>query len=159
MSDFELLGFDHMGLRVSTERKDECLEFYNKLGFIPEEGEDLSQFDAVALINPESGLRINLIHDGETRDNNVLLDTQPKWPGITHICFKVSNAKAFIDRAREQGLHVASTGHHDGHAANPTDEQAEPYKVSDRRIVSYLRDPDGNLIEFDENLWESDRAR
>ncbi len=154
---FKFNGFDHMGLRVSRKNKDACLDFYAKLGFLPEKGEDLSRFDAVPLINEESGLRINLIHDGEARENNILLDQEPKWPGITHICFKVDDAKAFIEQAKKNGLALASTGHHDGHAANPTDEQSEPYKVSDRRIVSYLRDPDGNLIEFDQNLWEKDK--
>ena len=128
-------GYDHVGIRVSD--RDRALDFYAKLGFVPD-----PEFatDRVAEVVAPDGTRINLIFNGVARPNahNILLDEPIKWPGCTHAAFIVDRLQDVLDWAAREGVAVTE---------GPVDWK--------RRITCFIRDPDGNVLEFNE-LMDSD---
>jgi catechol 2,3-dioxygenase-like lactoylglutathione lyase family enzyme len=121
-------GFDHVGIRVSDAKR--ALAFYGKLGFRrdPEFSDD-----RVAEIVAVDGTRLNLIFNGVARRNNVLLDEPVKWPGYTHGAFIVKSLQTGLDWAACEGVPITE---------GPVDWG--------RRLTCFLRDPDGNVLEFNE---------
>ena len=121
-------GYDHVGIRVTDAAR--ALDFYARLGFrIDPEFSD----DGVAEVVAADGTRINLIFNGVTRNNNVLLDEPVKWPGYTHGAFIVKSLQAVIDWAAREQVPITE---------GPIDWS--------RRLTCFLRDPDGNVLEFNE---------
>ena len=121
-------GYDHVGIRVSDARR--ALNFYRRMGF--ELDPEFSN-DDVAEIVAGDGTRINLIFNGVARRNNVLLDEPVKWPGYTHGAFIVESLQALVDWAAREGVKITE---------GPVDWG--------RRLTCFLRDPDGNVLEFNE---------
>jgi catechol 2,3-dioxygenase-like lactoylglutathione lyase family enzyme len=121
-------GYDHVGIRVTDPTR--ALDFYGKLGFRLDP--DFSSAD-VAEIVAEDGTRLNLIFNGVPRANNVLLDEPVKWPGYTHGAFVVGSLQAVLDWAAREGVTITE---------GPVDWG--------RRLTCFLRDPDGNVLEFNE---------
>ena len=121
-------GFDHVGIRVSDARR--ALAFYAKLGF---RRDARFSSDRVAEIVAADGTRLNLIFNGVARRNNVLLDEPVKWPGYTHGALIVESLQAVLDWAEREGVPITE---------GPVDW--------DRRLTCFLRDPDGNVLEFNE---------
>jgi catechol 2,3-dioxygenase-like lactoylglutathione lyase family enzyme len=126
-------GYDHIGIRVTERHR--ALDFYAQLGFLPEDPEAALTERAVNLVTSD-GVRINLICNGTPPPygKNVLMDVENKWPGITHPAFIVASLDAVLEWAG--GADVAIT--------------EGPVVWDDRRRVCFLRDPDGNVLEFDE---------
>ena len=83
-----------------------------------------------------SGVRINLIMNGAKRpqNKNILLDEPIKYPGITHLAFVVNNLSEL--QAWLQANKIAIT--------------EGPVQLSPRRITLFIRDPDGNVLEFNQ---------
>jgi catechol 2,3-dioxygenase-like lactoylglutathione lyase family enzyme len=127
-----ICGFDHVGIRVSDANR--ALAFYAKLGFRIDP--DFSNA-RVAEIVADDGTRLNLIFNGVPRLNahNILLDEPQKWPGYTHAAFIVSSLQAVLDWADAEGVEITE---------GPVDWG--------RRLTCFLRDPDGNVLEFNELL-------
>jgi lactoylglutathione lyase len=126
----QINGYDHVGIRVSDANR--ALRFYEKLGFIPDpEFTD----DEVAEIVAPDGTRINLIFNGVRRNGaqNILLDEATKWPGYTHAAFIVDSLQRLIDWAASEGIAITEGPHDWG-----------------RRMTCFFRDPDGNVLEFNE---------
>ena len=125
-----LSAYDHVGLRVTDARR--ALDFYRELGF--ERDLEFSD-DRVAEIVNAAGLRISLIFNGVAPPDggNVLLDAPVKWPGYTHAAFVVDKLDAILDWAALRGIVITE---------GPVDWG--------RRITCFLRDPDGNVLEFNE---------
>ncbi|HET7710083.1 MAG TPA: VOC family protein [Sphingomicrobium sp.] len=121
-------AIDHVGIRVTDRAR--SLAFYGELGFAPDPG---FSTDRVAEIVSADGVRLNLIFNGEGRANNVLLDEVRLWPGYTHAAFIVPSLQDVIDWAEKRGV-VITEGPHDW----------------GRRLTCFLRDPDGNVLEFNE---------
>ncbi len=125
-------GYDHVGIRVSDAKR--ALEFYAKLGFHPD-----PQFsnDRVAEIVADDGARINLIFNAVACSGarNILLDEPIKWPGYTHCAFIVDSLQDVLDWAGSEGVRITE---------GPVDWG--------RRLTCFLRDPDGNVLEFNELL-------
>lgn len=123
-------AFDHVGIRVTD--KERALAFYAKLGFNLDP--DYSH-DGVAEILSPSGVRLNLIFNGvpTPKGNNLLLDEPQKWPGYTHAAFIVPKPQAILDWAAHEGVTITE---------GPVDWG--------RRLTCFLRDPDGNVLEFNE---------
>ena len=123
-------GYDHVGIRVSDGAR--ALKFYARLGFrLDPEFSD----DRVAELVTEGGTRINLIFNGIRRKggDNVLLDARVKWPGYTHAAFIVNSLRQLLDWAASEGVAITE---------GPVDWG--------RRLTCFLRDPDGNVLEFNE---------
>jgi len=134
-----ITGYDHVGIRVSDPER--ALAFYRRLGFIPDP--DLSN-ERVAEIVSRDGTRINLIFNGEPRAGaqNILLDEPVKWPGYTHGAFIVPSLDALLAWAERHGVAITE---------GPVDWG--------RRLTCFLRDPDGNVLEFNELVPPAARSR
>lgn len=131
----QILSYDHVGIRVTDKAR--AIAFYQKLGFDLEPGEDWEEHAAISMIT-RAGVRINLIYNGQGRpkSNNILLDEPQKWPGITHMAVVVDSLDAVIRRLGELGIAVTEG----------------PMQVGVRRAICFVRDPDGNVVEFNEIL-------
>ena len=125
-----ITGYDHVGIRVSNARQ--ALRFYERLGFVLDP--DLSN-ERVAELVTRDGTRVNLIFNGERRAgaHNILLDEPTKWPGYTHGAFIVPSLDSLLQWAARHGVGITE---------GPVDWG--------RRLTCFLRDPDGNVLEFNE---------
>ena len=120
--------FDHVGIRVTNAGR--SLAFYAALGFV--EDPEFTNARVAEIVSPD-GVRLNLIFNGEARDNNVLLDEAQRWPGYTHAAFTIDRLQDILDWADERGVAITEGPHDWG-----------------RRLTCFLRDPDGNVLEFNE---------
>ncbi|PWR24109.1 glyoxalase [Zavarzinia compransoris] len=134
-----LLGYDHVGIRVTDRER--ALAFYRRLGF--EERLRFEGHEANEMVSAD-GLRINLIFNGARRPGarNVLLDEPVKLPGITHPAFIVDDLGRLQDLLAAEGIRITEG----------------PERIGPRRIALFIRDPDGNVLEFDQ-LIEDGKAR
>ena len=134
---FRIQSYDHIGVRVTDRER--AAAFYAKLGFRPEPNEDAPEHSALGLIN-DAGVRINLVYNGVPHpDRNVLMDVPDKWAGYTHYAVLVDSLQGVLDWAEREGVTITGG----------------PVVYGDRRTVAFIRDPDGNVIEFDELLPEA----
>jgi lactoylglutathione lyase len=126
----QIIAYDHVGLRVTD--RDRSLAFYEDLGFKLDP--DYSTDTALELVSP-SGVRINLILNGQPTPagDNVLLDRRQKWPGYTHMAFVVDRLADILDWASQRRIPITE---------GPVDWG--------RRLTCFLRDPDSNVLEFNE---------
>lgn len=126
---FPIHAYDHVGIRVSD--REEALAFYGKLGFRVESEDDDGDLELINAFD----LRINLIPNGVTQAgaHNVLLDNPVKYPGITHPAFVVPDLDIAIREVRKASITIT-----------------EGPKESARRRYFFIRDPDGNVLEFNE---------
>jgi len=125
-----ITAYDHVGIRVTDRVR--SLAFYRTLGF--ELDEENSTETAAEILNA-AGVRLNLILNGvPTPDgDNVLLDRPQKWPGYTHAAFIVDSLPLVLDWASNAGIPITEGPHDWG-----------------RRLTCFLRDPDSNVLEFNE---------
>ena len=126
----KVTAYDHVGLRV-TDRA-QSMAFYEALGFRLDE--EHSSTTALEIVN-ESGVRLNLILNGQptAQRDNVLMDRPEKWPGYTHAAFIVEQLSELLDWAAKKNVPITE---------GPVDWG--------RRITCFLRDPDSNVLEFNE---------
>ncbi len=126
-------AYDHIGIRVTD--RDVSIAFYERLGF-----RQTAEFPAHQANEMETsdGVRINLIFNGAKRphNRNVLLDEPIKLPGITHPAFIVDDLAAFARWLERSGIAITEG----------------PESIGERRIALFIRDPDGNVLEFDQLL-------
>jgi catechol 2,3-dioxygenase-like lactoylglutathione lyase family enzyme len=132
---FAIERFDHVGLRVTDLAAAEG--FYAKLGFRADPQEESPRAKARGLVS-ETGVRIHLIYNGEAHaEGNVLMDVPVKRPGYTHAAFIVDDLDALVDWLGREGIAITEGPSVFGHG---------------RRKVCFIRDPDRNVIEFNEIL-------
>ena len=126
----QIQGYDHVGIRVSDRER--ALDFYAKLGFVPDPN---FTTDRVAEIVASDGTRINLIFNGVAQPDrhNILLDEPIKLPGYTHAAFVIERLDELVAWAQTEGVPVTE---------GPVDWG--------RRMTCFIRDPDGNVLEFNE---------
>lgn len=125
-----IAAFDHVRVRVSDPGR--ALAFYAALGF---ERDAVCSNERVAEVVAPDGVRLNLIFNGRPPPDgrNVLMDAQDKWPGYTHAAFVAAGLQAVLEWASAAGVPVTE---------GPVDWG--------RRTTCFLRDPDGNVLEFNE---------
>jgi len=125
-----ITSFDHAGVRVSDAAR--ALAFYAKLGF---ELDPAFSNERVAEIVTPTAVRLNLIFNGRARAgaSNILLDEPVKWPGYTHAAFVVESLDALLEWAAAEDVAITE---------GPVDWG--------RRRTCFFRDPDGNVLEFNE---------
>jgi catechol 2,3-dioxygenase-like lactoylglutathione lyase family enzyme len=137
---FSISDFDHVGVRVTDLAT--AQEFYGRLGFHPDPNEDSPSGRALGLLN-SAGLRIHLIYNGEPSEaGNVLMDVPRKWPGYTHAAFVVDDFDALVEWLNREGVGIT---------------QGPSVYGQGRRKVCFIRDPDLNVIEFNELLAPAER--
>lgn len=126
---FQITGYEHVGIRVTD--REVAREFYGKLGW--REVLDLPKHHANEMIN-DAGIYINLIFNGVKRKTNVLQDEPLKYPGITHVAFVIKEFDHLLQTLERENIPLSGG----------------PYIYSDRRRVIFIRDPDRNVLEFNE---------
>lgn len=133
---FQVTAYEHVGIRVTD--RDEARRFYNKLGW--HEQIDLPEHFANEMVN-SAGVYINLVFNGVKRPGgrNILHDEPLKYPGVTHVAFIIEDMDDLVRRLEQEKIRIA-----DG-----------PVVYSGRRTVLFIRDPDGNVLEFNELLGEA----
>lgn len=127
------LAYDHIGIRVSNRQA--AIRFYERLGF--KETHRIPKAEANEMVTA-AGVRINLIFNGAKNParKNLLLDEVIKRPGVTHPAFIIEDISAFQDWLLKEGITVTEG----------------PKPIGPRRIALFIRDPDGNVLEFNQLL-------
>lgn len=130
---FKVKSYEHVGIRVSD--RDKSISFYEKLGWRVEL--DLPEHQANEMVN-DSGVYINLIFNGVKQPGarNLLQDEAVKYPGMTHTAFVIDDMDGLIALLNAENIKIT-----DG-----------PVIYSGRRKVLFIRDLDGNVLEFNELL-------
>lgn len=132
---FDTLHLDHIGIRVTDLATAEA--FYARLGFTRDPDEFAPAAHACGLSHP-NGLRLHLIFNGEPHQaGNVLLDAPAKYPGYTHAAFIVKSLDALVAWLAQHNIPISEGPVVMGHG---------------RRKVCFIRDPDRNVLEFNEIL-------
>jgi len=130
---FRVTAYEHVGIRVSVRAISTA--FHEKLGW--HEEIDLPEHRANEMVDG-AGVHINLIFNGTAREGgfNVLQDEPVKHPGMTHAAFVIEDMQALLALGADEGMRIT-----DG-----------PVVCSGRRTVVFPRDPDGNVLEFNEPI-------
>ena len=130
---FKITAYEHVGIRVTD--RDAARVFYEKLGW--REEIDLPEHFANEMVN-DAGVYINLIFNGVKRpqSRNILQDEPLKYPGMTHAAFIIDDMDDLVKILDHEKIKIT-----DG-----------PVIYSGRRKVLFIRDPDGNVLEFNELL-------
>jgi len=124
----DIKNFDHIGIRISD--RDTSVAFYELLGFelIADGGFD--QGHPLVMLHP-SGININLLGPAtEKPGQNVLMDEDAKYPGITHIAVKVNDAEATEAFVTANGIGITGRREFRG------------------TTTIFIRDPDRNVLEL-----------
>ena len=126
-----ILSIDHIGIRITD--RDVSRAFYAQFGFVET---DYFQADQANEMETASGVRINLIMNGAKRpqNKNILLDEPIKYPGITHLALVVNNLSELQTWLQANNIAITQG----------------PVQLSPRRITLFIRDPDGNVLEFNQ---------
>ncbi len=121
---------DHIGIRVAD--LDRAMAFYSRFGFV---AEHRAQNDAVVVIKNRNHVEINLIFNANNNSggNNILMDVPDKYPGYTHVAFRVGSIADAIKMLRENNIKIT---------------QGPVSFGRDGHISVFLRDPDRNVIEL-----------
>lgn len=130
---FKVIAYEHVGIRVSDRRR--AIQFYEALGW--KEEIDLLEHNANEMVNG-SGVYINLIFNGTVQADakNILQDETIEYPGMTHAAFIIDNLDGLIKKLAEEKIAITD----------------DPHIYSNRRKLIFIRDPDSNVLEFNEIL-------
>lgn len=121
---------DHIGIRVAD--LDRATAFYKLFGF--EELRAADNDDVVVMKNGQD-VEINIIFNANnSNDNkNILMDVPDKYPGYTHVAFRVESIADTVASLNENGIEIT---------------QGPVAFGSDGHVSVFLRDPDRNTIEL-----------
>ena len=130
---------DHIGIRVSDKAR--SVEFYEGLGFETLMDVGFEQGHPIIMRHP-SGVVLNLLGPSTAaNDKNILMDVDEKFPGITHVSFKVASMDAAKRVLRDRAIPLSGEFTFKGmHAV-------------------FIRDPDRNVIELDAYEGEEPATR
>ena len=90
----EIDNIDHIGIRVAD--RDRAIKFYNLFGFKSVRAADN---DDVIVMKNDNNVEINIIFNANNNNNNnnILMDETEKFPGFTHVAFRVDSIKSTIE--------------------------------------------------------------
>jgi len=130
---------DHVGIRVRD--KDRSIAFYGNLGFELITDVGFEKGHPVIMRHP-SGVVLNLLGPtSEEKDENVLMDIEKRYAGITHVALRIDSLSATEATLSEKS--IAITGR---------------FSFKDIHAI-FIRDPDRNVIELDEYPGDDPAAR
>ena len=130
---------DHVGIRVNDPSV--SIAFYERLGFKTLSDTGFYEGHPIIMQHP-SGVVLNLLGPGNmANDKNILMDTDEKYPGITHVSFKVASMEA--TRRFLAGNDIALSGQ---------------FSFKGMQAV-FIRDPDRNVIELDAYAGDEPETR
>ena len=122
---------DHIGIRVRNKKR--SIQFYESLGFMLITDIGFENGHPVMMQN-DAGIVLNILGpSSESNDENILMDIKDKqYAGYTHIALKVSSIIGAENYFYEKGYEITERFNFKGMSA------------------IFIRDPDRNVIEFDE---------
>jgi lactoylglutathione lyase len=127
----QILGVAHIGIRVRT--LDRARTFYELLGFNFIMGPIGPE--PVAIMSHPSGIEINFIlNAANTSAENVLMDSEEKHAGYTHIALAVQNVSELQAELESAGVSITEG----------------PIIFPGGSVSIFVRDPDRNVIEFNQ---------
>ncbi len=126
----EIERVDHVGIRVADA--DRAIAFYAALGF---EVHHRSSLDEVIVIRNADDVELNLICNANNANggDNILMDVGDKFPGLTHLAFRVASIKATIETLQEHAIVIT---------------QGPVAFEADGHVSVFIRDPDRNVLEL-----------
>ena len=125
----QIKGINHIGLRVRS--LETARAFYEQLGF---------EFivgpigpEPVAVMEHPSGININFILNttSHASTSNVLMDLSEKHTGYTHIALEIDDLEIVQRQLAAREIPITET-----------------VELPDGTVFFFVRDPDGNVIEF-----------
>jgi lactoylglutathione lyase len=124
----QITRINHVGLRVRDLGV--ARAFYERLGF-EFIGGPMGP-EPVAIVEHPSGVNINFILNAssDASPSNVLMDEPVRNTGFTHIALEISDAEAVKRQLDSHDIAITETVEYEG------------------AIFFFIRDPDGNVIEF-----------
>ena len=130
MATSELTAINHIGIRVQDLAT--SVAFYRHLGF---EQVWYAEAHAVAGLRNAAGIEINLIVNADDSNDgkNILMDAAARYPGYTHVSFRVASVGDAVKRLKENRIPIAEG----------------PVKLGNQ-ITIFVRDPDRNVVELAE---------
>lgn len=121
---------DHIGIRV--REKTRATAFYESLGFAFVADAGFEQGHPIMLRHP-SGVVLNLLGPTtQDKDQNMLMDVDEKYAGYTHMALKIASLADLETFLNDKNIEI--TGR---------------FTFKDMSAI-FIRDPDLNVIEFDE---------
>lgn len=125
----QITRINHVGLRVRN--LDTAREFYERLGFVFIVGPIGPE--PVAVMEHPSGININFILNASENasEENILSDVPIKHTGFTHIALEITDRKMVEAQLDQHKIPIT-----------------EVIELPDRTVFFFVRDPDGNVIEF-----------
>lgn len=121
---------DHVGIRVAD--LDRAMAFYELFGFKVVHKADN---DPVAVVKNTEEVELNLVFNAndDNGGDNILMDIPAKYPGFTHVAFRVNSILETVETLRANNIKITQG----------------PVKFGREGHVSvFVRDPDANTIEF-----------
>ena len=121
---------DHIGIRVAD--LDRARAFYEIFGFKELHAADN---DAVVVMKNSDDVEINIIYNANNSndDKNILMDVPDKYPGFTHVAFRVTSIADTIKALHENGIEIT---------------QGPVSFGNDGHVSVFLRDPGRNTLEL-----------
>jgi catechol 2,3-dioxygenase-like lactoylglutathione lyase family enzyme len=130
---------DHVGIRVGD--KDRSVGFYAQLGFELITDAGFEQGHPVIMQHP-SGVVLNLLGpSNKGEDVNILMDVKDKYAGYTHISLRIDSLEDAKKLFAEKGIEITGS-----------------FTFKNMNAI-FIRDPDRNVIEFDEYEGDEPEAR
>lgn len=125
----QITGINHVGLRVRS--LETARAFYEQLGFEFIVG-PIGPEPVAVMLHP-SGVNINFILNttSDASESNVLMDVPAKHTGFTHIALEVDDLEAVRQQLANREIAITET-----------------VELPDGTVFIFIRDPDGNVIEF-----------
>ena len=126
----EIDNIDHIGIRVSD--RDRAIKFYNLFGFKSVRAADN---DDVIVMKNDKNVEINIIFNANNNNNNnnILMDEVERFPGYTHVAFRVDSIKSTIEKLNKNNIKIT---------------QGPVAFGQDGHVSVFLRDPDRNTLEL-----------
>jgi lactoylglutathione lyase len=134
----QISKINHIGIRVRSLKT--ARTFYQQLGFEFVAGPIGPE--PVAIMEHPAGIKLNFILNAseDASDKNILMDVPEKHTGYTHVAFEITDHQAVEQELLAIGIPITET-----------------VKKADGTVFLFVRDPDGNVIEFHQPK-ESDQS-